>query len=151
MPLNIRRGEYKDIPWIVTQLKVFSPYYGTKKSLFGDEEYVAAGLKETMDKHLVLVADKNGQLIGFIIGLVSNHLYNPSIRVLTQLLWWVDESKRFGRAGYMLLKEFVKWGKANCDWIAMGAIGQTQIKPTAFQRMGFKPFEITYLMEVGNV
>lgn len=148
MNVYIRRGDLKDIDWMVAQLKEFSRYYGSKRALFGDEAYARNGLVETIKKHLVLVAEKDGAPVGFIAGLVSPHLYNPEIRILCELFWWVMPGHRGGRASPMLLDAFVEWGKEHADWITFGTTEKTPIKESSLIRRGFHLQETSYLMEV---
>ena len=137
-----------DIDWLIGQLKTFSEFYGHKKSLYGDEEYCREGLRRTITGHFFLIAERGKDRLGFIAGLVAPHLYNPSIRNLTELFWWVAEEHRGSSAGLVLLDEFVKWGKENCDWICFSITKDTRIDPEHLLKRGFKPYESSFLMEV---
>ena len=37
--MRIRFAEQNDMDWLISQLKLFSAFYGSAYSLFGDEEY----------------------------------------------------------------------------------------------------------------
>lgn len=148
METLVRRAVDSDLDWILSQLKIFAPLYGTKRSLYGDESYAREGLRRTMESHLLLVAVRGETLMGFIAGIVSPHLYNPAIRILCELFWWVSEDFRLTPAAALLFSEFVRWGKENCDWITFGVTETTPIKETSLLRRGFQLQERSYLMEV---
>lgn len=146
--LTIRSGEDQDISWIISQLKIFSVFVGTKKQLFGNEEYVRQQVSEIMQKHCFFVAEKNGILIGFIFGFFVPHYFNPEIKTLTELAWWVVPEERGGPAGMLLLDKFIEFGKNNSDWICVGLNTKTPVKDEKILERGFKSFERSFLYQV---
>ncbi len=127
----VRRATPGDIDYIVSQFPAFSRHYGTKKALFGDEQYARSGMASVINDHLVFVAESEKQgLMGFIAGLVSAHIYNPDIRVLTELFWWVEPRHRKTRAAVLLMDEFIAWGKDYADWVTFGVMETTPVKET---------------------
>ncbi len=150
MNARVRPATLQDIDWIAAQLRVFSASYGTAKELFPDDEFARQWLTKMIQDHLLLVADgyKAHERIGFICGVVTPHLYNPMIRVLAELFWWVTPEHRGGPAGARLLDEFIAWGKINADWITFGTMNDTQVKEAALTKRGFVLKEKSYLMEV---
>lgn len=149
MKVYVRRGNLGDISWILEQLPRFQIFFGSQKSLF-DIDSAEGIVQGWIENHLVFVAEKEtvGQL-GFIIGAITPHLFNPKVVVLTELLWWVDPQFRKTRAGYLLLKQFVEWGKENTDWITFSVQTITPIKETTLKKFGFRQIEACYLIEVG--
>lgn len=120
MEIQIRQATAKDLPWIVQELQLFARQYDSKLNLFGNSDYVYQGLLETLQKHLLLVAERDEKLLGFISGIVTPHLYNPNIRWLAELFWWVAEDARGTAAASLLMDEFIAWGKSNVDMITFG-------------------------------
>lgn len=147
--ITIRPATEGDLDWLICQLKSFSSYFGTKKSLFGDEEFARAGMQTMLTSHLVLIAESviDGP-VGFIAGVVTPHLFNPQIRVLAETFWWVAESRRGSRASLLLLEEFIKWGKANADWVTFALEHRTPVKESSLIRRGFHLQEKSFLLEV---
>jgi len=147
MSIVVRPARPDDIDWIISQLERFSGLYGHKRALFGDEAYAREGLRRLVETHFVRIASRKEVRLGFIAGIVAPHLFNPSIRNLTELFWWVAEEHRFTAAGLLLLDEFVTWGKENCDWINFNVTEQTAIDPDHLIKRGFKQYERSFLME----
>ena len=136
-----------DIPWMLGQLKDFSAFFGSAISLY-DKEAAAHGLENLIETGLVLVAEKKDQeQVGFIIGAMTPHLFNPKVIVLAQLLWWVDPARRKSRAGYLLLREFIDWGKKNADWITFSLEENSPLNEQTLIKIGFRRTERSYLIE----
>lgn len=147
--MEIYRAGEPDIPWVIKQLREFGDWYGTKLNMFGDEEYALQFVEMVAKSHVLLIASDNGERVGLIAGLFTPHMYNPKIRVLHELWWWVVESKRRCRAASMLLDEFTRIGREKCDWIQFGSVlGKTDVMGRTMARRGYKPAEVMYRMEV---
>lgn len=130
------------------ELPAFSDFFGTRRPLFGDAEHVENMLREVIAKHLVFVACRGEERLGFIAGVVHGHPFNPSIRTLSEQLWWVPEKHRGSRAGFVLLKAFVDWGEKNVDWISFGIEAKSPVRDEALTRQGFRLQERIFLKEV---
>ncbi len=146
----VRPADETDLDWLVVQLKLFSDFYSTKKPLFGREEFVRDGMKAMIASHFVAVAEKEHVgPVGFIAGLLVPHIFNPMIRCLSECFWWVQKEYRHTRAGYLLLINFVDFGKKNADWILCTIEEHSPINPSALLERGFTLKERNYIMEVG--
>ena len=148
MKVYVRPGNPGDMLWMLEQLKEFSVFFGTKISLY-EESFAIEGLTKLMDNGLTLIAKRGDQRLGFIVGAITPHLFNPNVLVITELLWWVDPKHRNGKAGYLLLQEFIKWGKNNVDWIIFSLQEKTQVNEETLLKQGFEKIERSYLIEVG--
>jgi hypothetical protein len=152
--IRIRRAKQDDLDWMVGELKLFSAFYDSKKPLFGHEGFVREGMTGMMKNHLVLVAERDGleggdyRPVGFIAGLLVQHIFNPLIRCLSETFWWVEEKHRTSRAGFMLLQAFIEFGKQNADWILCTIEENSPIGPDALLARGFKLKEKNFVMEV---
>lgn len=148
MGIVIRQARLTDLDWLVGELRAFSEFFGSKKPLFSNEEFVREGMKKMMEQHLVLVAEQgSGGLMGFISGLVSPHVFNPTITVLSETFWWVAEAHRRSRAGLELLNAFVEWGKNNVDWILFFVEQKSPVSTRTMEKRGFRLLENAYLLE----
>ena len=151
MSIIVRKATNSDSKWILGQLSVFSKFFESKYQLFSGEanETDLATLSFMINDHLFLVAEReDGVLLGLVSGLYSPHLFNPNIKVLTETFWWVDEQHRGTRAGYLLLKEFIRIGREDCQWILMTLEKKSPVHDEALIKLGFKEKEKIFLMEV---
>jgi hypothetical protein len=149
MRVGIRRGLPKDVDWLLSQLRSFAQFFGSKRSLFLSEEHSRKVMLDLIENHVLFVAENESEeSLGFIAGHVVSHPFNPEIRVLQETFWWVPEEYRGSRAGYLLLRHFVDWGKSTCDWLIMTLEHKSPVSSRVLERHGFKIQEHNYLLEV---
>jgi len=148
--ISIRQALLTDVDWLLVELEKFSHFYGSKYRLFSnDEKYNRALITGIVQSHLVLLAEKEDKTpVGFIAGTVAGHIFNPEIKTLSELFWWVQEEYRQGKAGAMLLLAFTEYGKKNCQLITMTIEDKSPINPDSLLRRGFKPKEVSFMMEI---
>lgn len=138
------------------RLKRLSIFGLTDRKLFEDTEYTRAGLRNLIDQHVVFVAEreeygedhKSTRTIGFIGGYFIHHPFNPTVKMLSELFWWVDEEYRGCGAGGKLLRQFIHVGQAAAHWIVFGLSTNTPVKESSLLKLGFKKSETSYLMEI---
>lgn len=149
MTISTRRAAAEDIDWILGQLKNFDRFFGAGKALFQDEGYARGTLAGWIQSHFVMIAESPSRgRMGFIAGVMIPHFFNPKIRVLAEMFWWVSEEHRRTRAGAMLLSDFTAHGKANADWITFALEEHSPIEDRSLVKRGFKLKERSFLMEV---
>jgi RimJ/RimL family protein N-acetyltransferase len=147
--VNIRRAEMSDLDWMMVELEKFAAFLDSDRSVWCDDtEYTLGVVRDLIDKHLIFIAEKEETKMGFIIGLITAHWFNPEIRQLSELAWWVQEEHRRSSAGLKLLNALVKWGEENCDWVTCSLEANSPVNDDCLIKRGFKKFETTYLKEV---
>lgn len=136
------------LDFVLSELKEFADFVGTEKKLFGDPAYVKLQLELIMKDHVFFVAEADGVPIGFIFGFLTPHYFNPEIKILTELAWWiVPEHRGKSEAGFDLLKTFIESGREKADWVAFGLNEKTLFKSDRLVELGFKFFERSYLLQ----
>lgn len=145
--MTIRTFKMTDLPWLVKQLKDFADFYGTKKSLFLSATNTESLLKNLGINHVMFVAEKDGELQGFIAGYFNPHPYNPEIKVLNEAFFWVEPNKRGSRAAIKLLDRFVGFGKRFADFVSLTLEDESQMSEKHFIKRGFKLKERNFLLE----
>jgi hypothetical protein len=153
MAVEIRQATEHDIEWIIVELQAFSKFFDSKYPLLGDEQLVRGMLDACRRDHYLRVADRvgNGDAVhlGFLAGTVTGHPFNPQIKTLTELLWWVKPEHRGSRAGLMLFDDFVQFGKdIAANWIIFGLETISPVSDEFMIRKGFKHKERNFLMEL---
>ena len=149
MSIVIRRANENDLDWLLSELKAFADFFGTGKILFPSKLTDAEALLKTwIAGQLMFMAERDGERLGFIAGMIHQHVFNPEIRCLTEMFWWVPEKHRGTRAGLMLINEFAKWGKDNVDWVLFTLEDNSPVNEKSLTKRGFKLKEKQYLLEV---
>ena len=150
----VRPAELSDLPWIKVELTEFSRFFNSKIPLYHGPQtdyattYQEIFLENMIKDHLFLIAESEIERQGLIVGVVGHHPFNPEIKTLDELFWWVPEKHRNTRAGALLLREFVKWGEENVDWIVATVEDNSPVNGETFLKRGFIPKEISYLKEI---
>jgi N-acetylglutamate synthase-like GNAT family acetyltransferase len=146
---RIRPADLGDLGWLLKQLRAFDEFFGSKRSLFPDSnEEAVAMLEQLVTTQPFFIAEDFSGHVGFIAGSLSLHPFNTSIRVLSELFWWVDPRYRGSSAGARLLEYFIAYGKQNADWVVMTLEAKSPVDPRSLLRKGFAHYESSFLMEV---
>jgi RimJ/RimL family protein N-acetyltransferase len=160
MTIVIRRADLSDIPWLLEQLRAFDRFFGSKHSLFPTATEANAVLTTLINEHVFFIAQQNANMVpyhrmGFIAGTLGSHPFNPAVRVLTELFWWVVPVHRGTAVGPRLLHEFEEFGRKHADWIVLTLEEKTielnLVDPRSLERRGFRPKERSYLLEIPKV
>lgn len=136
----IRRAREEDTAQIHKWMIEFTEYALPWKEPV--PEHTMALLKECMERHVVIVAEDNGVLMGVIGGQYLPHPLNPAIMVLMEIAWWVGKEHRKSRAGLALLEAFTSIRKT--DITMMSLLPTTMLTEKHLLRRGFQRAEIGY-------
>ena len=63
------------------------------------------------DTHFAMVAEKDGRLVGMLLGYITEHYFGRDLIAL-DYMWFVDQEHRGSRAGVELLFAFQDWAKS---------------------------------------
>lgn len=147
MSVRVRKATANDLNFIVQELKEFSKDYGSQLLVFHSEEYTHEAMAAFIRDHLFLIAEKNETRMGFMAGAFYTHFFNPTVRVLHEVFWWVKPEHRGSRAAITLLNEFVRVGQSEANLIIAALGTDTKVNERALVRRGFKATETQYLLE----
>lgn len=149
-PVSVRVATPTDAGWILAELAAFADFYGTKRSRFPNSlSHANTQLLSIINDHLCLVAeDVTGYKLGVIAGLCHADYFNPDIRCVTEVFWWVAEDSRGGRAGLELLAAFTERAESVADEIRFSLIeGRSPVNERCLTKRGFHLHERCYLRE----
>lgn len=100
MAISVRRANPPNIDWLLKQLKCFLDFFDSKAKLYGDEEPCRNDVLNMIENHFVFVSEcSTCGPVGFIAVLLVNHMFNHTIRVLSETFWWVAKETRHTGAG----------------------------------------------------
>lgn len=148
--ITIRFATFEDVEWLFTQCIDFDRFFGAKQSLMADDPaYTRELLATLITQHIVLVAVRGVELIGFIAGSLASHPFRPTLSVATELLWWVLPPNRQSSAGARLLNAFEDVARdRGAQWILMALEAESPVRPESLTRRGYRAKETSYLLEV---
>jgi GNAT superfamily N-acetyltransferase len=147
--LLVRPAVLADIPQLLRFGKHFvgaAPYGGK-----ADEASICSQLRRCIDEGLAFVADKDGQLIGGIVGISSALWYDQSTRVAAELAWWVEPAHREGLTAFKLLNAFEnkakELGHSKCVMMLI-TLMQGESIGRIYERRGFRLTEQAYIKDL---
>jgi hypothetical protein len=145
--IEVRPAFKSDIDWLFEQCEAFAKFYGSKISLAGNPDYGKWFLGTLIENHYVSIGMIDDVRAGFIAGLIAPHHFNPEIKQLNELLWWVTEDFRNSGVGSKLFKDFIAYGTFHCDWITFTLEENSPVSDKALIDQGFRLTERAYLLE----
>ena len=147
----IRPGRYTDIlPLLKLTSKLFyESGYSDSLGVSYSEDSCMYFLKWQMDgdDRTILVYEKDGEIVGFLIGQKGRWMLNKDEFIGVSLYWYVDPKHRKGLASTSLIKAFEEWcRKVGCVGIDTGTTTALQGRRVSklFERLGFPEYGITH-------
>jgi hypothetical protein len=144
--ISVRFAIPQDVDWIVGALRELANEHGYFKKLFDEEEAPKQVRLVITDGVSFVAENEKRRELGFILGTITPHLYNPKLTLLTHFLWWVDPTYRHGVAAHYLFTAFVDYGLKHADIITMSIDEDVPLKPESFKRYGFEKHDKCYFL-----
>lgn len=153
MNIHIRAPDRHDVPWLAEQMRAFDNFFNGQHSLLPSEpgglEARLLGFIDNPDTYPWWIAERRSRgPVGFIGGIMHPHFFNPSLRVLTEMFWWVEPNERNTRAGYRLLQIFTLFGRANADMTVMTLEAESPVHFRTLEHFGYRVKETNFMLEV---
>lgn len=146
---DVELARIDDIPALIPLLREFGVHVSQKYPIYPTSDEVAERiLLGLLSAHPVFVARREGEVIGSIAGLLTPHLFNPAIEVLTEIFWWVKPACRGSRAGLLLLEALTSWGRQHADIVILSLEHDSPVNPKSLEKRGFQARESNYILEV---
>lgn len=144
----IRRASHADIDAMVALVVPYLAESSWSRMAYNPNK-TADFLAELIDdKAFVVVAERNGNIIGGMVGDVVQPWFSDDIMGIEHILY-VHPDHRVGKLPYQLIRAWAEWCKDN---------GAKQIRPIIssgnlsanrlYQAIGFKPVGGAYLLDV---
>lgn len=143
--VTVRSADQSDIPWLLTQLRVFDEF--SEMDLMPDDDTAVDILLKLIELHPFFIAESD-ERVGFIAGALHPHPYNPRVIQLTETFWWVDERYRGSRAGLLLLDAFDDFGDSHAHRVVMTREAKSPINERVLTKRGYVLTELSYLRRV---
>lgn len=125
-------------------------YEGLKEGIkvYGDKFDVSGfRIVRFAEEHRLTVCFRDDVPVGFMMGCLSKSFFDENVIAFRQMALW---SLPKTRGAYLLLKDFIDFGKVNANHIICTIGTKTNIKPATLGKMGFEQLEVFYRMEIDN-
>ena len=118
-------------------------------------DYEMGGLMNTLSyvatDGIFLIAERDGEPLGGIGGLVTPHYYAPMHLMASEMFLWVEEEYRNTTVGPRLLKAFEKEAESKgCKYVSMASTVRTPNFKTYLEKKGYTEAETAFVKEITN-
>ncbi len=143
---RVRRGSEEDLDWLMEQSEAFTRFIGNAVPFH--PERAALLLRSWLADHYVVIAEQDGERAGMLVAMATSHTFNPDVRVLSEIMWWVVEAKRNTRAGLLLLNALDKIAEAEkVDLVTMSTESVSPLSGRVLNKRGYRQKELTWVKE----
>lgn len=100
---------------------------------------------------IALIAEKDNSIAGMIIGVKDQSIWDPNVKVLRELVYWVEPEYRGTSAGYKLLLQYNKLAKELVDEKKINMYTMTKMVNSPdldFTKFGYKKTEEVWVAGV---
>lgn len=105
----VRKANKWDVSDIITMLRHYrecTPW--PRLARCDNEEYVRKMLTHIFaGGGVVFVAEKDADIVGMLIAVKNNNVWDPDLWLMNELCYWVEPDHRGTTAGYRLIKSYV--------------------------------------------
>lgn len=90
------------------------------------------------------VAKCDGVPVGALGGIVSGNPFNPDIKTLTEVFWYVLPEHRNSRVGLMLLNEYMNKAEQVADESTLSLLSTSKVNNASYEKRGYMYTEQTF-------
>lgn len=139
---------YKDVVWSVevAAVRMLTEELGRPELVNRPHLYSLAD--KIIQEKTATICKKNGEPVGILASLLVPNTYNPEIKTLAELFWYVIPEARKGRAGALLLEAHINMAKNIADEATLSTLGSSEVNPKTLTRKGFIHEENAYRIKV---
>lgn len=129
------------------EVKFFYENVVTLSKMFGID-YLAFDFYRYAREHIVWIARKKGDPVGWLLARLYPHVWDSRLKVLRNDSLFVKSPNQ--KATHLLLKAFIDFGRKNADLVFTSSNKYTNVKESSFVRLGFKKTEELYALEINE-
>lgn len=105
---------------------------------------------KAMEEGTTFIAKDGDKCVGALGSILTSNLFNPDIKTLAEIFWYVLPEYRNTRAGAMLLIEFEKKAKEVADEATLSLLPSSTISVDTLEKRGFALAEFGFRKQLGE-
>jgi len=113
-----------------------------------NDHHVRKVLNAVRTGGLLLIAQQKEQIAGVFMAVVTPDIWVPNMRIMSELVWWVNPDYRDSSAGLRLLKEYTKIGEEMTKKGSISTFTMTLLENSPkinLEKRGWSPVETNYV------
>lgn len=146
MTVVIRPATADDVEAIVAMGQRFVQQTSYGKHIPDDPDHLRGVTQQMLRTGVAFVAERDGQLIGMLLGCVYPH-FLTSLCTAAETAWWVEPTARNLRTAVALMHAFLAWARAQGAVRVQGG-SRHRVLDRLYRRLGFHAVETVFEMEL---
>lgn len=110
-----------------------------------DKDYILKLLQQMfVGGGVIYVAEKEDQLVGMIMGIISHSIWDQNLLMLREMAFWVEPEHRGSTAGHRLISAYTKYAKELVSQNRIKVYTMTKMVTSpdlSFDKFGYKKTE----------
>ena len=148
---QIRKAHIEDSNFIKKLILEFHEESLGEYKISFDWSTIDETIKNFINHHIVLVAEKSSKIVGLIAGLVIRSMFDANQLLGQETIWFITKDERKGATGFKLLKMFEQECKIRgCKFVAM--VFMQNLMPDVLERFyrsqNYKKMEVQFVKEL---
>lgn len=153
--MTIRAATLADMDELIDLIKEFKDDTPYADQIISDEHFVTFlthYLTPRPAEHIVLVLEKNNEIVGLIAGAITAglHFFSEN-KVAGELAWYVSPAHRNGTGPIRLLHAYEDWAELmGCTKVSLSVL-ETEHRPTLskmYRKLGYNSVEETFVRDI---
>lgn len=144
---NIRDVQDSDAAFVREAAVRFMEYHPIEVDY--DEDTLLRVLENVADHGIFIVAEKDGQTVGAVGGMIVPYQYAPMYLVGAEMFLWIDPEHRQSSAAKELVEAFEQVSKASgCRFVTMCSTIHTPYFEKFLEKQEYSKVETAFIKEV---
>jgi GNAT superfamily N-acetyltransferase len=145
MTYEVRIAEEQDKEWIEQVAAVRMLTEELNRPELVNPSRIKLLVKKGIDERTCFIAFKDGEPAGVLGAFLIENMFEPSIKVLSEVFWYVLPEYRETRIGFLLLNLFDETARQIANESALSILtGSTEINIDSFAKRGFMLDEFAF-------
>lgn len=145
----VRLAVPDDVPTVLKFARDFykaSPYRSLPFDAGKGRTFLERVIYGSLQDHVCLVALKDGEAIGFLVGAAAEPVFSSS-KIATELGWWIDERHRNSRASVLIYEAYEDWAvRIGCSHVQGAYLPNVSPDLEKFyKKRGYKQVESSFI------
>ena len=146
----IRKATIDDIPVLVKMAEKFCKEIGNDHltSRFS-QKHAATLLNTLVTSGICYVAEKDGEVVGVTGGMVSPNIWNPSIKQVDEVIFYLRKKARGSTLGYKMIKAYAE-DASEYELSTLKLMHTSPALDKAYNRLGYYEIERSFMKSTGG-
>lgn len=142
--ITVEKLQVKDLEWFVEVAATRMLLEELKRPDLLNEDHIYRVSHYGMTSGTCLVAKSDEKPVGAIGAILAPNMFNPDIKTLVEIFWYVLPEHRNTRAGAMLLNAYDDMGREVADEATLSLLDSSEVNRASMGKRGWMVGEVAF-------